>query len=60
MIGRGIEYEVITENGPTTRVARVKSVEFTDIGPVFNAVSPYGNKVRLTRSEISRVLPKKK
>lgn len=50
-IGRAIEY--YTHNG-SKRIATVTKISFHPglKKPIFEAVSPYGNKVELTRDEI--------
>lgn len=57
MIGRGIEFEVVSNGEVILRKANVKSIEFHPVlGPVFTAITPFGNQVRLTKREIKRVL----
>ncbi|MCM3130232.1 MULTISPECIES: hypothetical protein [unclassified Paenibacillus] len=59
MINKNVFFDVETEFGVRTEVAKVKSVEFTKRGPVFTAITPLGNTVRLTKREISCVGNKK-
>jgi hypothetical protein len=53
-LGR-ISYDVITDHGEETYSATIKSVEFhATLGPIFTAITPYGNIIRLTEKEINR------
>lgn len=58
MIGKVIEYIVKTDNGLEKRKANVKKIEFNNqLGkPIFTAVTPFKNTIRLTRDEILRFL----
>lgn len=53
-IGKAFEY--FTHSG-TKGVAKCTGIEFREfVGPVFIGVSPFGNKVELTKNEIHRFI----
>lgn len=56
VLGKAIEFEVVSDSGIETRRACVKKVEFTTIGVVYTALTPFGNEVRLIKREIKRFL----
>lgn len=57
MIGKMIEFEVMSNGYPATRRAKVTSVDRHEkLGDVYTAITPFGNQVRLTMREIKRVL----
>jgi hypothetical protein len=53
-IGRRMEYKV---NDGSIRVATIKGIEFHQLlkKPVFIGLSPFGNRVTLTRDEIHKI-----
>lgn len=60
-LGREFLYEVISDGAVITRSARIQSVEFhKELGPIFTAISPYGNIFRVTKREIKKIIQPKK
>lgn len=60
MVGKMIEFEVISNGYPVNRRAKVTSVKrHEQLGDVYTATTPFGNEVRLTMREIKRVLKSK-
>jgi hypothetical protein len=56
-LGKKILVETIGVNGPSMTRGRIQSVEFhKELGPVFTAISHYGNQFRVTKREIFKII----
>lgn len=56
-LGKDFLYEVCAEGVTKTRRAKIQTVEFhPKLGPLFTAISPYGNTFRITKKEIKKIV----
>jgi hypothetical protein len=58
MLGKIVEFEVISDAGTILKRAKINKIEFHPLlkKPIFTAVTPQKNEVKLTREEIKRVV----
>jgi hypothetical protein len=56
-LGKKFLYETIGVNGVKMNRGTITSVEFhKELGPIFNAISPFGNTFRVTKREIHKII----